>query len=63
MITIGEIARQLGVSADTLKRWEDQGKIPKPQRTIGDWRIYSDDEANQLKGILKQQVGMRHKRG
>jgi putative resolvase len=34
------MADQLGVHPQTLRRWERQGKIPKPERTIGNHRRY-----------------------
>lgn len=63
MATIGEVARRLGVSPDSIKRWEDEGKIAKPRRTCGGWRIYSDNEIKQLLRILEQQVGTKHSQG
>lgn len=45
-ISINEAARLLGVSADTLRRWEEEGKI-SPERTEGGHRRY--DVATLLK--------------
>jgi excisionase family DNA binding protein len=39
LVAISEAARLLGVHADTLRRWERQGKI-NPQRTQGGLRRY-----------------------
>jgi len=61
MLTIGELARRFGVSADTLKRWEERGEIPRSRRTIGGWRIYSNDEVNKLEHMLKPQARIGHK--
>ena len=61
MLTIGELARRLGVGADTLKRWEPNGKIPKPRRTIGGWRIYSEDEVKRIERMLECQSGIGQK--
>src|SRR3954453_10570250 len=30
-LTLGEAARELGVSADTLRRWDRDGKLPRPR--------------------------------
>ena len=38
---ISEFAKRLGVSADTLRRWDREGKL-SPQRTMGGQRIYSE---------------------
>ena len=34
------MAAQLGVHPQTLRRWEREGKIPKPERTVGNHRRY-----------------------
>jgi excisionase family DNA binding protein len=39
LIPISEAAKLLGVYADTLRRWEREGKI-KPRRTSGNLRRY-----------------------
>jgi excisionase family DNA binding protein len=39
LIPISEAAKLLGVPADTLRRWEREGKI-KPRRTSGNLRRY-----------------------
>jgi excisionase family DNA binding protein len=39
LIPISEAAKLLGVHADTLRRWEREGKI-KPRRTSGNLRRY-----------------------
>lgn len=41
--TISEAAKHLGVSPDTLRRWEKLGKILPPTRTAGFARRYSAD--------------------
>lgn len=49
-ISISEAAEYIGVSQDTLRRWEKKGKLV-PRRTIGKHRRYSK---NQLEQVLKQ---------
>ena len=41
LVSIGEAARQLGVSISTLRRWESEGKIRPEDRTAGGQRRYS----------------------
>ena len=48
-VRISEAARMLGVSVDTLRRWEAAGKI-EVERTPGGHRRY---EVDQLKGIAR----------
>ena len=47
LVTVSEAARIAGVSPSTIRRWELQGKIEAPQRTLGGHRRYvlSDVEA------------------
>lgn len=40
--TIRQAAEVLGISGETLRRWEAEGRIPKPQRTLGGHRRYSE---------------------
>ena len=39
-LTISEAANWLGVSTQTLRRWEREGRIAPPQRTEGGQRRY-----------------------
>lgn len=49
-------ARILGVSPDTLKRWEKEGKIPRPERTFGDHRRYSADDIERIRQMASNSV-------
>ena len=49
-ISIGKAAKLLGVSQDTLRRWEREGKITS-QRTLNGHRRYSEGE---LSGLRKK---------
>jgi excisionase family DNA binding protein len=42
MLTIGQMARQLGVSVVTLRRWDRTGRLPSTSRTIGNHRRYTE---------------------
>ena len=46
--TIGQAAQQLGVSTDTLRRWESEGRI-HPIRTVGKHRRYSVADLEELR--------------
>jgi excisionase family DNA binding protein len=48
-LTIGEAAKRLGVSRDTLRRWEKAGKI-KPTRSPTNRRYYTKETLDQLMG-------------
>lgn len=40
LLTIGELARKIGVSVVTLRRWDKAGKMPPYLRTLGGHRRY-----------------------
>lgn len=39
-MTRGELARQAGLSAATIRYYEDSGILPAPERTAKGYRIY-----------------------
>ena len=44
LFTIAEVAKRVGVHADTLRRWVKTGKIPEPSRDRNDWRVFTEEE-------------------
>ena len=48
-LSIGEAARAIGVSVDTLRRWERAGRI-KTTRDSANRRLVSEDEVRRLGG-------------
>ncbi|PKQ30910.1 MAG: hypothetical protein CVT62_10580 [Actinobacteria bacterium HGW-Actinobacteria-2] len=49
-LPIGTAARLLGVSIDTLRRWESEGKITG-RRTAGGQRRFPQSEIDRLLGV------------
>jgi DNA-binding transcriptional MerR regulator len=47
-MTITEAAKKIGVSTKTLLRWEKAGKTPKPKRDWRGWRVYEEEDLNEL---------------
>src|SRR4051812_864986 len=39
-LSVGELARQIGVSADTLRHYENAGVLPRPPRAANGYRRY-----------------------
>ncbi|WP_068755760.1 MerR family DNA-binding transcriptional regulator [Thermobifida cellulosilytica] len=56
LLSIGELARQAGLSTRTIRYYEELGILPPPERTAGGTRRYSRDYFFYLEGtrILKQ---------
>lgn len=50
---IGELSRSLGVTARTLRLYEQMGLIAPPQRTEGGIRYYTKDDIRRIKFVLK----------
>jgi DNA-binding transcriptional MerR regulator len=53
--SIGAVARMLGLSASTLRAWEDRYEVVIPLRSEGAQRLYSRSQVEQLR-YLKAQI-------
>ena len=51
-LTITEVAQLLGVSVKTILRSEKAGKIHKAPRDWRGWRVYSEQEVQQLRDFF-----------
>ena len=49
---IGELARQLGVSTDTVRFYEREGWLPQPERAENGYRSYQTDDLEHLRLLL-----------
>ena len=49
---IGELARSLGVSADTLRFYERSGVLPRPPRGKNGYRAYGPAEQDRVRLLL-----------
>lgn len=52
-LTIGAVARRVGVAIDTIRYYERQGLLPEPQRRASGYRSYGDDAVAQLRFIRR----------
>lgn len=50
---IGEFARKLGVSTDTLRYYEKHGLLTHSSRSQSGYRIYTDTDIKQMSFILR----------
>ncbi len=46
---LSEVAREIGVSTITLKRWLLSGKVPEVTRDRNGWRLFSSADVEQIK--------------
>lgn len=51
--SIGAVARMLGVEPATLRTWEDRYRVVVPARSQGSHRLYSRDQVEQLRFVLR----------
>ena len=55
-LLVGQLARQAGVKADTVRFYERAGLLPHPERTAAGYRAYPSDAANRLRFIRQAQA-------
>ncbi len=51
-IKIGELAKRTGCQVVTIRYYEKEGLLGEPERTEGNYRLYSESELERLKFIL-----------
>src|SRR5512142_3217161 len=47
-LTIGELARRTGVTVETIRFYENEGLLAKPDRPMGSIRTYPQDAIDRL---------------
>ncbi len=52
-LTVTEVAERLGISVKTITRWERAGKIRKARRDWRGWRVYAQQDIEELKGFFQ----------
>lgn len=49
---IGELSRRVGVSTSTLRSWESRYELLRPQRSAGNYRLYSSEDEARVRRTL-----------
>lgn len=63
-LTVGEASELLGVSKDTLRRWDRAGKLKARRHPITGYRLYLRRELDAfLRGVLATEGAQPAKRG
>jgi DNA-binding transcriptional MerR regulator len=58
LLTAHQVAEKLGISKQTLFRYEKKGVFPKPRRNlINRWRQYAEEDLKKLKEIIRGNLG------
>lgn len=55
-----EVASLCGVSTQTIRLWEDAGKIPSSVRDENDYRYWTEEELDKIKEYSGKSVRERH---
>ena len=57
-LTIGVVAKRVGVAIDTIRYYEREGLLPEPQRRASGYRSYGEGTITQLRFIRRaKQLG------
>jgi excisionase family DNA binding protein len=59
VMTVSEVARALGISAETVRQWADAGKLPMQKTTAGT-RIFQRVDVDKLR---RSRAGAEARRG
>lgn len=54
-MTIGAVAKRVGVAIDTIRYYEREGLLPKPERRASGYRSYGEGMVAQLRFIRRAQ--------
>ena len=50
-MTVTEVAEFIGVVPRTILRWESSGKVNKAKRDWRGWRVYTEEDLEELKNF------------
>jgi DNA-binding transcriptional MerR regulator len=58
LLTAQQVAEKLGISKQTLFRYEKKGVFPKARRNlINRWRQYTEEDLKKLREIIRGSLG------
>ncbi|MEP7186749.1 MAG: heavy metal-responsive transcriptional regulator [Rhodanobacter sp.] len=52
-MTIGAVAKRVGVAIDTIRYYEREGLLPEPERRASGYRNYGEEAVSQLRFIRR----------
>lgn len=52
-LSITQVAKELGVTTKTIMRWERAGKTKQAKRDWRGWRVYSQEELEEMKSFVQ----------
>ena len=51
-VRIGAVARSIGVSPTTIRKYEELGKIPAAERTPMGYRVYHEEDVASIRAAI-----------
>lgn len=54
--SVQEFADKIGVHANTLRRWEKEGKLLPHHKTVGGHRVYSQEQVDNYLRVFNKGV-------
>jgi len=60
---VSDVARELGVSADWLRRLERQGRLIPARRDVNGYRRYTTRDVSRVRAVLFGEYGSRASKG
>lgn len=50
--TVHDIAKPLGLSAQTIRNYENSGKLPRPKKDKNGWRYYTEEDFTKIRAYF-----------
>ncbi|TXE14756.1 DNA methyltransferase [Algoriphagus aquimarinus] len=60
-LTVGEVAKKLDVSSETLRRWDNSGKFVSSRHPINNYRVYTEDQVESYVEDLQIEIEYKTK--
>lgn len=51
-----EVCSKFDVTKTTLFKWEKEGKLNKVQKDWRGWRLFSDENINEIRDIIQKKI-------
>lgn len=56
-LTISQAAKKIGVSTETLRRWDKNGKFKSHRHPMNNYRVYTEEQVNQVVSDIDVEYG------
>ena len=56
ILKINHLAKELGISIQSVKNYETQGILPKAKRDAKGWRYYTEEDIIKVKALYREEI-------